>query len=77
MCFNVCVLRPGQQHPIQSCDGGRKTEDPSKGGSEVVLGGQLGVVPTETNKTENEAAKVCLCLFVFLSAFNYKHCIPR
>ncbi|CAI8050201.1 hypothetical protein GBAR_LOCUS27601 [Geodia barretti] len=57
MCFNVCVLRPGQPQPIQSCDGGQKTEDPSKGGSEVVLGGQLGVVPTETNKTENEIAK--------------------
>jgi hypothetical protein len=57
MCFNVCVLRPGEPQPIQSYDGGQKTEDPSKGGSEVVLGGQLGVVPTETNKTENEAAK--------------------
>ena len=76
MCFNVCVLRPGQPQPIQSCDGGQKTEDPSKGGSEVVLGGQLGVVPTETNKTENEIAKVSLCLFSALH-YNYKHCIPR
>jgi hypothetical protein len=67
---------PAQSHPIPSCDGGQKTEDPSKGGSEVVPGGQLGVVPTETNKTENEAAKVCLCLFSSLH-YNYKHCIPR
>ncbi|CAI8051932.1 hypothetical protein GBAR_LOCUS28410, partial [Geodia barretti] len=48
----------GQPQPIQSCDGGQKTEDPSKGSSEVVPGGQLGVVPTETKKTENEIAKI-------------------